>query len=84
MSECPEIVVYELYSTSRFIPAIPNCIARFHRNGDFLPMIFSGDTAEAAIATAHAFWASETAKIEARRSNMIKAREGRQRQQQSI
>ena len=94
MSECPEIVVYRICHVTRLIGDFPSCVARFietKRNPktgnhwvEFLPMIFSGNTAEAAIAAAREFWSDETAKIEARRSNIVKAREGRQRQRQSI
>lgn len=77
MSKCPAIVVYRVCEVTVYTGNYPSYIARYWSAGDFLPMIFSGDTAEAAIAAAQAFWMAETAKIEARRARLTSAREGR-------
>lgn len=80
MSECPEIVVYYRVTAmmGRDHTAAPY-IARFWQNGDFLPMIFSGDTPESAEAAARQFWSVETAKIETRRTRLAQARATRLR-----
>ena len=77
MSECPEIIVYEQLGPEPMRG--PDFVARFWQAGDFLPMIFSGDSVEAARAAARQFWSTETAKTEGMRIRMAHARQTRLR-----
>lgn len=75
--ECPEIVVYWQIGPSPFRG--PDFVARFWQAGEFLPMIFSGDTPDATRAAARQFWSTETAKTEALKVRAAYARETRLR-----
>ena len=81
MTTCPQIVAYKLLPETqiqwRGKLACDGFIARFWQGGDFLPMIFSGQTSDAAITAARSFWQSETAKIEARRAHAAEMGKGR-------
>ena len=78
--ECPPVAVYQLVSG---LMEGPQFVSRFvtekrHKDGtrsvDFLPMIFSGETMEAAFLAATLFWASETDKLAARQASLERAR----------
>lgn len=79
MSECPEIVVYEITDETWLVGKMAPYVARFWQNGDFLPMIFSGDTPDIVIGAARAFWKTETDKIAASGLKLTKARGARRK-----
>ena len=81
---CPMIATYEHFDG----PMVARWLARFvvvkhvKNKGDLyeeLPMIFRGATEEAAKGAAVQFWQAETAKMEAKRINLAKARQARRR-----
>jgi len=84
MTDCPMIATYEYFNG----PMVARWLARFvvvkhvKNKGDVyeaLPMIFSGETEEAAKGAAVQFWQAETAKMEAKRINLAKARQARRK-----
>jgi hypothetical protein len=79
MSECPEIVVYQITDETWIVGNFSPYVARLYQAGDFLPMIFSGDTPDLATAAAKAFWIGESAKIAASGIKLAKARNARGR-----
>jgi hypothetical protein len=77
MSECPEIVVYEITDETWLVGKMAPYVARFWQNGEFLPMIFSGETPGIVIGVARAFWKTETENIAASGVRLTKARGAR-------
>lgn len=69
MKQLPEIVVYAQTGTPL---RGAEFVSRFWQDGEFLPMIFSGNSAWAADRAAREFWSTETAKIEAKRGQVAK------------
>lgn len=81
---CPEIVVYAQLAPNWPNPFRgPDFVARFWQAGDFLPMIFSGDTPDAARGVSSQFWETETAKIEVRATHLAEMRRASLRARQA-